>query len=258
MRRHSYLPVILCVSAVCAQTASVTLSRRAGSGLQDEGDVVSKSELAREIPVDKDHPLPRKLVAVQEGEISSAPTPQKIVVVHYRAEPTDQLSMNDDRIVIAVKQGDEFKILKVLDSDTVIVDGNLYSDRDFKGEFIDIHGMHFLYIRTMISGSGGIVEDNVYTISSDQKLSTILFQDVTKSSVLKEREELLNGFYRFAEDAFTFEAGIEKHDGECCPSLEYFHAQFRLKGEFKEDPQNHAFEPDFKFVVANEWRSKNR
>jgi hypothetical protein len=64
----------------------------------------------------------------------------------------------------------------------------------------------------------------------------------SKSSVLKEREELLNGFYRFAEGAFTFESGIEQHDGESCPLLEYFHVQFRLEGEFKENPQNHAFD----------------
>lgn len=259
MRCHSCWAVILLASAVFAQTASVNSSRQMGPVLQDEGDVVSKSELAREIPADKDHPLPRKLIATQEGEISCAPTPRKILVAHYRAEPTTRLSMNDDRILIAVRQDDEFKILKILDSDTAIVDGDLYSDRDFEEEFIDIHGMHLLYIRTRISGSGGIVEDSIYTISSDQKLSTILFQDVSKSTILKGSEELRNGGYRFAKGTFTFESGIYKpQDGECCPSLGDFHAQFRLEGEFKEDAHSHAFQPDFKFVVANEWRSNDR
>ena len=67
-----------------------------------------------------------------------------------------------------------------IDSETAIVDGDLYSDRDFEEEFIDIHGMHFLYIRTQDLKSGGIVEDSIYTISSDEKTLTILFQDVRK------------------------------------------------------------------------------
>ena len=53
-------------------------------------------------------------VTAEEGEISCEPTPQKILVAHYRAEPTAQFSMRDDRILIAVKRDDGFEILKVL------------------------------------------------------------------------------------------------------------------------------------------------
>src|SRR5208282_2137591 len=139
---------ILFTSAGFAQTTSVNRSRQAEPVLPDEGDVVSKSELIREIPPDKDHPLPRKLIAVQEGELSCAPAPQKILFAHYRAEPPSKLTMNDDRIVMAAKQDDKFEILKVLNSDTVVVDGNLYSNGDFEGEFIDINGVHLLYIQS--------------------------------------------------------------------------------------------------------------
>ncbi len=227
--------------------------------MQNEGDVISRSELACEIPADQEHPLPRKLIAAREGEISGAPKPRKILVAHYRAEPTAQFSMSDDRILIAVKQDDEFEILKVIESDTAIVDGNLYSERDFEEEFIEINGMHFLYIRTNISGSGGMVEHDVYTISSGQKLTIIPFPDMRASALLKQNEELRNGGYRFAEGTFTFESGIYKpQDGECCPSLGEFHAQFRLEGEFNEDAHNHASEPGLKFVVAKEWRTNDR
>ena len=60
-----------------------------------------------------------------------------------------------------------------------------------RGHRITIEGMHFLYIRTRVSGSGGIVEHDVHTISSDRKLSIVPFQDVTKSTLLKEGEEFL-------------------------------------------------------------------
>lgn len=258
MRFRSTLAVILLTSAGLAQTASVDPSRQAPE-LQDEGDVVSKSDLARDLPTDNDHPLPRKLIALEEGELSSAPAPQEMLVAHYRAEPDSQFSMNDDRIVIAARQGDEFKILKILGSETVIVDGNLNSDDDFEAEFIAINRMHFLHLRTRVSGSGGIVDDEVYTISSDQKLSIIPFQDVSKSKILIEGEDLRNGGYRFAEGVFTFESGIyQARDGECCPTLGVYHAEFKLEGEFKQDAVKHAFVPDFKFVVANESRDKGR
>lgn len=259
MRRDYSLAVILLTSAAFAQTARVNPSRQAGLDLQTEGDIVAKSELARELAPDKDHPLPRKVISVQEGELSCVPAPRKVLVAHYRAEPTSRLSMNDDRIVIAVKQEDEFKILKVLDSDTVVVDGKLDSDTDFEEKFIDINAMHFLYIQTTVSGSGGIVENDVYGISSDQRLSIIPFQDVSESKILREGEGLRNGAYRFADGVFTFESGIyEAQDGECCPSLGTYHAQFRLEGQFKQDAHTRAYEPDFRFVVANEWRGKDR
>ncbi len=250
---------ILLASAVVAQAASASSSRQEQPILLEEGDFVAKSELPREIPPDKDHPLARKLIAADEGEISCEPTPQKILVAHYRAEPTAQFSMKDDRILVAVKQADEFEILKVLQSETAIVDGRLYSEDDFEEEFITIEGMHFLYIRTRVSGSGGIVEHDVYTISSNRKVSIVPFQDVTKSTLLKEGEELRNGGYRFAKGTFTFESGIYRpEDGECCPSLGDFDAEFRLGGKFNQDTHSHAFEPDFKFAVAHQKRSTKR
>jgi hypothetical protein len=151
------------------------------------------------------------------------------------------------------------KSLRFCQSETVVVDGGLSSDNDFEEEFITIEGMHFLYIRTRVSGSGGIVEHDVYTISSDRKLSIVLFQDMTKSTVLKEGEALRNGGYRLAKDNFTFESGIYKtKDAECCPSLGNFDAEFRLEGKFNQDAHSHAFEPDFRFVVAKQWRSTDR
>ncbi len=254
----TWLRGILLASVAVAQTASVNPHRQEQPVLLEEGDFVAKSELARELPADKGHPLARKLIASEEGEISCEPTPQKILVAHYRAEPTTQFSMRDDRVLIAVKRGDGFEILKVLQSETVVVDGSLSSDNDFEEEFITIKGMHFLYIRTRVSGSGRIVEHDVYTISSDQKLSIVPFQDVTKSTVLKEGEELRNGGYRFAKGAFTFESGIYKpQDGECCPSMGNFDAEFRLEGKFHQG-RHGAFQPDFRFVVADQGRSPKR
>jgi hypothetical protein len=254
----TWLRCILLASAVIAQTASVNPSHQQPVVLE-EGDFVAKSELPRELPADNDHPLARKLIAAEEGEISCEPTPRKILVAHYRAEPTAQFSMKDDLILVAVKQADKFEILKVLQSETVIVDGKLVSDDDFEEEFITIDGMHLLYIQTRVSGSGGIVDHDVYTISSDQKLSIVPFQDVTKSTVLKEGEDLRNGGYRFYRGIFTFESGIYKReDGECCPSMGDFDAEFRLEGKFKQDVHSHAFEPDFRFVVAKQWRNIDR
>jgi hypothetical protein len=248
----TWLTGILLASVVLAQTASVTSSRQEQPILLEEGDFVAKSELPREIPPDKDHPIARKLISTEEGEISCEPMPQRILVAHYRAEPTAQFSMKDDRILVAVKQADKFEILKVLQSETVIVEGRLSSDDDFEEKFITIEGMHFLYVRTRVSGSGGIVDHDVYSISSDQKLSIVPFEDVRKSTLLKKGEELRNGDYRFAEGTFTFESRIYKpEDAECCPSLGEFDAEFRLEGKFNQDTHSHAFEPDFRFVVAN-------
>ena len=251
----TWLRGILLASAILAQSASVSASRQQPPVLLEEGDLIAKSELPRELPSDKDHPSARKLIAADEGEISCEPVPQKILVAHYRAEPAAQFSMKDDRILIAVKQGDKFEILKVLQSETAVVEGKLSSEDDFEEEFITIGGMHFLYIRTNVSGSGGIVEHDVYTISSDQKLSIVPFQDVAKSTLMKQGEELRNGGYRFAKGVFTFESGVYKpEDGECCPSLGFYDAEFRLEGKFHQDPHSHAFVPDFRFAVANQSR----
>ncbi|MGC1644615.1 MAG: hypothetical protein WA741_02200 [Candidatus Sulfotelmatobacter sp.] len=255
----TWLGGILLACAVVAQTASVSSRPQEQPILLEEGDLVAKSELPREIPPDENHPLARKLIAADEGEISCEPAPQKILVAHYRAEPTAQFSMKDDLILVAVKQADKFEILKVLQSETAVVDGRLSSDDDFEEEFITVEGMHFLYIRTRVSGSGGIVEHDVYAISSEEKLSIVTFQDETKSTLLKEGEQLRNGGYRFAKGTFTFESGIyETKDAECCPSRGDFDAEFRLEGKFNQDVHSHAFEPDFKFVVAKQWRSSKR
>jgi hypothetical protein len=142
---------------------------------------------------------------------------------------------------------------KVLQSETVVVDGSLSSDNDFEEEFITIDGLHFLYIRTRVSGSGGIVEHDVHTISSNRKLSIVPFQDMTKSTVLKQGEALRHGGNRFYMGIFTFESGIYKReDGECCPSMGDSDAEFRLEGKFSQDVYTHAFEPDFRFVVAKQ------
>jgi len=70
---------------------------------------------------------------------------------------------------------------------------------------------------------------------------------------------LRNGGYRFAKGTFTFESGIYRpEDGECCPSLGDFDAEFRLEGKFNQDTHSHAFAPDFRFVVANQKRSTSR
>jgi hypothetical protein len=226
---------------------------------QNEGDLVSRAELVREIPADKTHPTARKVISVDEGEISCKPSPKRVLVVHHRAEPTSQFSLNDDRIDIALEQGGKFRILKVLESETVIVDGILNSDVDFEEvEFVTLGGIHFLYVRTEFAGSGHGASDDVYAISSDDRLSIIPFEDVSKSKLLRVGEDLRNGGYQLEQSAFTFESGVYKsEDGECCPSDGAFHAQFRLAGEFKEDTTKHVFNPDFKFVIVKEWRSKD-
>ena len=76
--------------------------------------------------------------------------------------------------------------------------------------------------------------------TGEQPVIVVAYEMIQRSKTLNN--SLFNGFYRFAEGAFTLESGIEQHDGESCPSLEYFHVQFRLEGEFKENPRNHAFD----------------
>ena len=70
---------------------------------QTEGDVVSRTDLVRDIPANENHPVPRKVLKVNEGAISCKPSPLAILVVHYRAEHEAQFSMKDDRLVIALK-----------------------------------------------------------------------------------------------------------------------------------------------------------
>lgn len=224
--------------------------------MQEEGDVVSKAALLQEVPPNADHPVARTVIATEADELSSEPSPKKILAIHYRATPTAPYSMNDDRVVIALEQNGEYRILKVYESDAAVVDGKLYSEDDYDQDFISIRGLRFLHIRDHLSGSGGITQHDVYTISSDGKLSTIPF-DQSKSKLLKTGEELRNGQYLFANGEFRFEAGLYKGDDpECCPSSGAYHAIYKLDGDFKQDAKTQAFVPNFKFAVAKEWRSE--
>src|ERR1035438_5845036 len=95
--------------------------------------------------------------------------------------------------------------------ETVILDGTLYSDLDFEEEeFVTFGGMHFFYIRTALAGSGHGASDDVYTISSNDKvsISIIPFEDVGKSKLLKAGEELRNGDYQVDGNVFTFESAV--------------------------------------------------
>jgi hypothetical protein len=167
--------------------------------------------------------------------------------------------LNDDRVVIALEKDRKYEILKVLDSEAALVDGLLYSDNDFDQDFIAIGSLRFLYVRDNISGSGGIVTHDVYTISSDDQFSIIPFEEVNKTKLLKVGEELRNGQYLFKNEQFSFEAGIYKpQDPECCPSNGAYHALFKLTGGFEQIPQTETFQPEFKFVVEKEWRGERR
>lgn len=244
------------LALLCALLA-LTLAAHHTNAAQDEGDVVSRSELVRELPASADHPVPRIVMAAQEQEISCRPEPKRVLAVHYRAKPTAKFSMNDDQVVIALEKEGQYKILKAFESEAAIVEGLLYSDNDFDQDFITIGDLHFLYVRDNISGSGGIVMHDVYTMSSDDQLSSIPFENVSKSKLLKASEELRNGRYMFKNQHFSFEAGVYKpQDPECCPSNGAYHALFKLEGDFKPVPQTKTFRPDFKFVVAKEWRDE--
>jgi hypothetical protein len=244
MKRRFCITFLLLVSAAFAQ---------------DEGEILSRAELVREIPANQDHPVPREVIAALEEEISCEPVPKDVLVIHYRAEPTARFSMNDDLVVVAEKQGTEYRVLKVLESDTVVNDGELLSENDFETDFIRIGEWHFLYVRTRVSGSAGAVMDDVYTISSDNNLSLIPFDDMRNSRQLKPGEELRNGGFRFEKGEFSFDAGVyNKKDAECCPSAGWFHAEFKLTGDFGEDSDKDVYNPEFRFVVAKESRGDDR
>jgi hypothetical protein len=253
IRVITFIPMMLRKRGLCL----LFLLFLGGSALaiQEEGDVVSRATLLQEIPPNPDHPVPRKVIAAQEEEIGSQSAPKKILAVHYRAKPTAPYGMNDDRIVIALEQNGEYRILKVYDSDAAVIDGKLYSEDDLDQDFISIRGLRLLHIRDHVSGSGGITMHDVYTISSEGKLSTIPF-DESRSKFLKAGEELRNGQYLFTNGEFRYEAGIYKGDDpECCPSNGAYRAIYKLDGDFKRSPEG-VFTPYFKFVVAKEWRSE--
>ncbi len=224
---------------------------------QNEGDIVTRSELAQDMPAVSNHPVPRKLIEIQQEEITCHPVPKKLLAVHYRAKPTAEYSLNDDRIVIAVEHGDRQKILKVFESDAGIVNDRLDSQIEFEQSFIVLSGMRFLYIQQRFAGSAGAVLHDVYSISSDDQLFLIPFEEASKPKLLNPGEELRNTSYRFENGGFTSEAGIyAPHDPECCASYGTYHARFTLAGEFRQVAGKDIFKPEFKFVVAKEWRSR--
>jgi hypothetical protein len=132
----------------------------------DEGQFVSRDELMRAWPAEEGHPFPRVVIKAQEEQINSQPNNKTIFSVHYRATPATKSGMNDDAIVIAVTEKDKYQIVKMLDSEASVVKGELYSDNDFEQDFISLDGFRFLYVRNRVSGSGGITEHDVYTIST--------------------------------------------------------------------------------------------
>ena len=82
--------------------------------------------------------------------------------------------------------------------------------------------------------------DDVYTISSNDKLSITPFEDVGKSKLLKAGEELRNGDYQVDGNVFTFESAVyNQKTANGVLSDGAFHAQFRLAGEFKDDANRH-------------------
>jgi len=52
------------LALLCALLA-LTLAAHRTNAAQDEGDVVSRSELVRELPASADHPVPRIVMAAQ-------------------------------------------------------------------------------------------------------------------------------------------------------------------------------------------------
>ena len=197
----------------------------------EQGQVVSKDQLIAPLAPEQDHPLPRVVIKVDEDDLSSASGATDVLVVHYRAAPTSKYSFNDDIVAIAFRQGEKYKIAEVLQSDAGVVDGELDSENDYDEEFISINDLRFLYVRNRISGSGGIVEHSVYTISGAANLVTIPFADLRRPKLLNAGEELRNGYYKFNDGGFDFEAGIyEPQDPECCPANGAYHAHLKLEG----------------------------
>jgi hypothetical protein len=209
--------LVIGLLTIFAFSALTTLDAGSQSPAPDEGQVVTRDELLRALPAEEDHPFPRTVIKAQEAPISCKPNNKAILSVHYRATPTTKSGMNDDAIIISVAEKDKYQVLKILDSDAGMVNGKLYSENDFEQDFISIDGFRFLYVRNRVSGSGGITEHDVYTISSDNNISPIPFADVSKSTVLKAGEQLRNGQFEFDGSGFRYTAGIYKpEDPECC------------------------------------------
>lgn len=230
----------------------------AAGSVVERGQVVSKDQLIAPLAPEQDHPLSRVVIKVDEDGLSYASGLKDVLVVHYRATPASRYSFNDDVVAIAFRDGENYRIAEVLQSDAGVVDGELDSQNEYEEEFISINNLRFLYVRNRFSGTGGIVEHNVYTISGAGTLVTIPFADLQKPKLLNPGEELRNGYYKFNGESFDFEAGIYRaQDPECCPTDGAYHAQLKLQSGFQQNTDTHNSAPGFKFVVVKEWRTKD-
>jgi hypothetical protein len=155
----------------------------------ERGLVVSRDELIAPLAPEPDHPLPRVVIKVDEDEMSSSSGAKDVVVIHYRAVPTSKYSFNDDVVAIAIREDDRYKLAEVLQSDAGVVAGDLESQNDYEEEFVSVNGLRFLYIRNRISGTGDIVEQDVYRISGASTLVALPFADLRKTKTLKAGEE---------------------------------------------------------------------
>lgn len=229
----------------------------AAGAVAERGQVVSKDQLVAPLAPEQDHPLPRVVIKVDEDDLSSASGAKDVLVVHYRATPTSTYSFNDDVVVIAFRDGENYRIAEVLQSDAGMVNGELDSQNEYDEEFVSINNMRFLYVRNRVSGTGGIVEHNVYTVSGAASLEIIPFADLRKPKLLNPREEVRNGHYKLSGEDFDFEAGIyQPQDPECCPANGAYHAQLKLQGGFQQKTAGPGSVNDFKFVVVKDWRTK--
>ena len=230
----------------------------AAAGVAEPGQIVSKDQLIAPLAPEQDHPLPRVVIKVDEDNLSSAAGAKDVLVVHYRAKPTSKYSFHDDVVAIAFRDGENYRVAEVLQSDAGIVNGELDSENEYEEEFISINNMRFLYVRNRVSGSGGVVEHNVYSVSRAANLEIIPFPDLKKPKLLNPGEELRNGYFKFSGEGFDFEAGIyQPQDPECCPANGAYHAQLKLQGSFQPSTAPPGTAPDYEFVVVKEWRTKD-
>lgn len=216
----------------------------------EDGALVSRADLLATPPADEDHRVPRRVIEEEEAEISSRPRNTRILAVHYRARL--KLGMSDDRIVIAIPEGKEYRVLKVLDSDAAEVNGQLSSLNDFELQFISIREFRFLYVQDR---QGKTIDDLVYTLAGPGRLITIPFAQ-SKPRLLSSGEELRNSHCELDSQGFQCTAGVYlPKDAQCCPSRGSYRTDFRLKGDFQYEPARHHFKPDFEFAPDKEWRT---
>lgn len=230
----------------------------AAGAVVEQGQVVSKDQLVAPLAPEQDHPLPRVVLKVDEDNLSSPSGVKDVLVVHYRATPTSKYSFNDDVVAIAFRDGENYRVAEVLQSDAGLVDGELDSQNEYEEGFISINQQRFLYVRNRFSGTGGVVEHDVYTIAGAGNLVAIPFADLRKPKLLNPGEESRNGYFKFNGESFDFEAGIyQPQDPECCPTNGTYHAQLKLQGSFQQNTGKSSSAPDFRFAVVKEWRTKD-